>query len=520
MKKLLILFFFFCLALHTSAQITFQKAYGTSTVTIEELKDCILTVDGGIMLAGTSRTLGPGTEVTYLVKTNFAGEVQWSETIGTNLEKCIAISAVMDGGYIITGTKPDGSGQNRDVILIRTDSMGIVQWSRSYAITGDDVPCGIHQAFDGGYIINGSTQQFVLSSFLLKTDSTGLLQWCKVLPVESANTQNSCTVNFNGNYVMMGSTTSINGDEDLFITEINPSGSVLWFKIYDTGLNDNAAAINHTFDNGYIAAGTIIASGTNGDAFLLKIDSAGTIQWSYKYVHCISPIYVKSVEQTFDLGYIVSGKSSCSGLGAHAACIFKTDISGISQWTEYYGTPTGFFEAVSCHQVFSDGSFITGLQSYGQWEYSLVKSDGNGVSGCNELNAIITTTPVSFADSSVLVSVINSGSSAVLALSAAPAIADSLIYCMATSVQQEFSLSAGLSVKPNPSQGNFEIQWDKSIADGRLIIFNVIGEKVFEEPVFNESKKEFRVNSICSGMYLVKLISGEKHYSGRIIIIQ
>ncbi|MBL0073456.1 MAG: hypothetical protein IPP34_17235 [Bacteroidetes bacterium] len=72
-----------------------------------------------------------------LVKTDSVGNVQWSKTYGgsVDMEQSYCVQQTFDNGYIIEGvTQSFGVGQD-DVYLIKVDSVGNLQWSKTYGGT-------------------------------------------------------------------------------------------------------------------------------------------------------------------------------------------------------------------------------------------------------------------------------------------------------------------------------------------------------------------------------------------------
>jgi hypothetical protein len=45
-----------------------------------------------------------------------------------------------------------------------------------------------------------------------------------------------------------------------------------------------------------------------------------------------------------------------------------------------------------------------------------------------------------------------------------------------------------------------------------------VGENVFTQNIFNESKKEINLNNLCSGIYFVRVYDEEKSYCRKLII--
>src|SRR5207245_7021430 len=84
-----------------------------------------------------------------------------------------------DGGYAFSGYYFQNTVYDERAWLVKTDSMGKVQWDRTY---GADVQYSsrkfysFQQTSDGGFIAAGSTNQFNSgdnSLWLVKTDSNG-----------------------------------------------------------------------------------------------------------------------------------------------------------------------------------------------------------------------------------------------------------------------------------------------------------------------------------------------------------
>lgn len=94
------------------------------------------------------------------------------------------VKETSDRGYIVTGNRAITSTAPSDIFLMKTDSNGIINWFKSYALSGSDEARYVQQTNDSGYIICGFVQSGKM--FLLKTDALGNLQWSKSYGVNFA----------------------------------------------------------------------------------------------------------------------------------------------------------------------------------------------------------------------------------------------------------------------------------------------------------------------------------------------
>jgi len=117
---------------------------------------------------------------------SFAQEpnVVWTQTFGgSNQDDGSCVDQTNDGGFIIVGTTYSFGAGNFDVYLIKTDYLGNMEWYKTYGGTEGDWGYCVRQTTDGGYIIVGSTISFSSNQasdvYLIKTDSLGIEEWHK-----------------------------------------------------------------------------------------------------------------------------------------------------------------------------------------------------------------------------------------------------------------------------------------------------------------------------------------------------
>lgn len=301
------------------------KTYGGTDA---DMASCVKqTADGGFIMTGSTTSFGAGFQDVYLIKTDGNGNLLWSKAYGGALsDEGFSVQQTDDGGYIIAGyTTSFGAGSN-DFYLIRTNALGDSLWTRTYGGIYPEWCNSVEQTGDAGYIISGYTSSFGSGSndiYLVKTDSAGNLQWSKTYGGTSADEAGFIRQTSDGGYIIGGwSWNFASGGKNIYVVKTDNSGDTLWSRIYDTGADESAYLVNETNDGGYIILSNL---------FLLKTGSSGNVLWAKHYGDTGDGIV--SCQEASDGGYIITGRKN---MGAFEYNIYflKTDNNGNSGCTE------------------------------------------------------------------------------------------------------------------------------------------------------------------------------------------
>ena len=375
------------------------------------------TSDGGFIIAGYTKSFGAGNSDILLIKTDGYGNIQWAKTYGTaGNEIAYSVQQTSDGGFIIVGDTGHDYSQNigRDILLIKTNANGDIQWAKIYGRAGFDGAYSVQQTSDGGFIIAGYTSLDNYPSpskiiLLIKTDANGNVQWAKTYGGAGKEKDRYILQTSDDGFVIAGVISSIyNYDKELFLAKIDTNWNLQWFKTYEkfgTIYSDHDIFLQKTSEGGYISL--FCERG-----LLIKADANGNVQWAGDY----GTFDVCSIWQTNDGGFVIA----VGGLG-HPTTIIKTDANLNIQWAKTY---TGI-GALFAQQTNDNGFMITALELKENFttDILLIRTDANGnVGNCpisnntsvsvynptlNVVNRTITTNSISITPSNISLTTTN-----------------------------------------------------------------------------------------------------------------
>ncbi|MCK4821760.1 hypothetical protein KA005_38695, partial [bacterium] len=164
-----------------------------------------------------------------MLKLNSLGDIEWQRTYGGELCDCAnAIQITSDGGYVITGcTDSFGTGENNSWIL-KLNSSGNIEWQRAYGGSDSYVLYSIQQTRDGGYVVAGNVW---FSSFpdiwVLKLSSLGDVEWQHTYGGYNIDYARSIQQTNEGGFIVAGRTDLLgSGSNDLLVIKLGPNGDI------------------------------------------------------------------------------------------------------------------------------------------------------------------------------------------------------------------------------------------------------------------------------------------------------
>ena len=168
-------------------------------------------------------------------------------------------------------------------------------------------------------------------------------------------------------------------DEDIYARGVCVA-SCEWTTTFGGSHSDYGYSVQLTADGGFIITGGIESYGNGGaDVWLIKTDNAGTEQWSTTFGG-ISDDLARSVQQTAEGGFIITGDTWSYGNGSSDVWLIKTDPAGVELWSRTFGGSNADY-GFSVQQTTDGGFIITGsTSSYGNGSNDvwLIKTDSEG----------------------------------------------------------------------------------------------------------------------------------------------
>jgi hypothetical protein len=300
----------------------------------------IETSDGGYALAGSTNGTNDISDLGrdfWLVKTDEYGNMQWNQTYGGADDDYASTSKVTsDGGYVLAGTTDSFGAGRYDFWLVKTDEHGNMQWNQTYGGEDNDGCGSLVETTDGGFVLAGSTSPNILGSprdvLLVKTDAYGNMEWNRTFGGASYEYACSLVGTSDGGYAFAGYTRSFGaGLDDFWLVKIDTYGNMEWNQTYGGTDYDDASALVVTSDGGFALAGHTLSFGSgNYDFWLIKTDAYGNMEWNQMYG---GEGYedANSLVQTSDGGYVLAGAIN-SVYATSDWLIIKTDAQGIPEF--------------------------------------------------------------------------------------------------------------------------------------------------------------------------------------------
>jgi hypothetical protein len=246
------------------------------------------------------------------------------------------------------------------VLLGPLSSSAATRWSQTYGGPGThEGPLGLRELTDGSIVVGGHTDSFGTQTgdaWWIRIDADGSVMGERVHGNALPGGAQGIAVDADGGMAVVGQHVPNFFDHDAWIHHVDFEGVIDWGWEFDSdpGIH-SLQAVSHTSGGGYVAAGfTAISDAPPIYVWIMELDGGGGLTWQRRY-NGGSAEHANFVIQTLDGGYAVAGWTTSSGAGMSDAWLMKVDETGVIEWQKTYG---GIYqeEATGLIQT-SDGGF-------------------------------------------------------------------------------------------------------------------------------------------------------------------
>jgi hypothetical protein len=514
--------------------------------------EMIETASGYVLLS--QNAINQVASAIYLSKVDFSGNHLWSYKY-TNPGSITSTSMIQtsDQGFMILSSI--GVNDSSNVLMIKTDSAGIIQWSNNLHLSGglyDVKPVGVRQTGDGGYMVlssishvfwvtigNMSSGGNVTKFMLTRTDAAGQVLWSKRYDtncVDDNTYPKKLLVRNIGNgeefIVMSEFQYGINfcgypyhGGNNLLIHQLDSNGNeirtryiaYLWFSCIGFIPID----ITNTPDGGLLIGGNMDYYDINNEirlsSFMMKTDNALSPVWFRTFykpnIHILNPTVLRTFRVAATPGneYLLIGNiSHQANMVGDAPYFLRTNVSGnILQAKRYVQPVSSVFSGFYNIAATSDSSeLISG------WLYDgnsnpdksfLLKTDQASTNYCSiDTTAVLNDYFYTAYDSGVTITEYPAFSTPFYVTGQVFNPVQTMI-CQNGVGIAETQKENPISISPNPANETVNLRC--SFSNYEIQIYNSLGQLVMREKRHAETAT-IDVSALPPGVYLLRTLSG------------
>jgi hypothetical protein len=264
----------------------------------------------------------------FITKYSSSGSIQWQKKITS-------------GGQA-RGITVDSSGNvyvilfygNTSFVTIKLNSSGVIQWQKEANGAGNEFAYGISVDASGNvYVAGWTTTTSPFAAIVFKYNNSGTFQWGKSIG-SGVNTECYCvTTDTSGNVYIAGRNLTEDGTRgNVFVIKLDSAGNIQWQS--DIG---DGTAVDYGYGIKTDSSGNVYVTGiVSNNMWVGKFNSSGAVVWQKKLTSTVqsSDVFLDSSNNVYVVGYgFVSS--------VYRLVIAKYNNSGTIQWQRMLGTSSG-----------------------------------------------------------------------------------------------------------------------------------------------------------------------------------
>ena len=367
-------------------QNVFQKILGGAGG--EGGSHLIDTKDNGFMLYGQSTSDSFGDNDLVLVKMDSVGDVQWATHFGTEMRDLAQLIIPYDENYLGIGWVNQG-GSIDDMCFFIVDKNGTLLNYKTYGLSSDDEVFSVVQMNGEKFAVTGQSSSFGVGGYpMFISTFDKKLNLAPLTVYSNGGLINPRRIIYTkgGNLAITGFT-SVNYPKG-FVIKTDTLANIIWGYRVGAGTDTRFNDIVELADGSLVCVGKTKGYGANSsDVFFLRFSSEGNLVAS-KILGGNGEDFAFSVLEASDGNLIVISQSSSFGNGKNGVSVFRLDVNGnflngfAYGGDENNGWPGGLrIPGVKDNFVFAVSSRSYGAQN---GDFLIVRTDENGESCCAE----------------------------------------------------------------------------------------------------------------------------------------
>ncbi len=278
--------FFQYLSFESFSQVVFDRAYQSNTI----IENVWQTSDKGYIAGGNYKRwdslINDWNYDHYILKTDSLGNIEWENTYDFTIldGMCVEGSIVRelqngDFAYISSINCAQNPPEPLSkYLLIRLKHTGDTVWTRTFERPKRSMGQWFEPTKDGGFVMTGYAADWGTSAdvYIVKADSMGNETWNRAYQLYGED-QGACVrqTSDGGYIVAAGSVLGYPGDVRTWLLRLNYRGDTIWTKTYPWGMWNVSAYLDITPEEGFIVA----VKDSDYYQVAFKTDSLGDLLW-------------------------------------------------------------------------------------------------------------------------------------------------------------------------------------------------------------------------------------------------
>ena len=516
-RPVLVLCLIVCSTLN--AQTTFMKTYDFTF--LDDAHRGVLTSDGGAIMVGGTNLAGNGDQTdssdVFVVRTDGEGTVLWSRTYGYSDSSSAGydVTETQDGGFVIAGLA-EGVNWWEDGLLMKIDAGGNLLWSHIYTGTyfRNDRLLGVRELVNGDLIATGymRRQNDNSEAYLLRTDAQGQKLWSKSYGGSNSDGGRVVRPTADGGFAICGGTANFGTQGgDMWMVKTDSSGTVAWTRTAGDQLADGSSDVVGTEDDGLLWVGN-----TDFSILVVRTDFEGDTLWTrtYRDSSVFNSTHAFAAARVPSGGYILAGYALPGD-----AFLLRIDDAGDVQWARTVTAPG--YQSIEAVSYLPGGDFMLFGYSYadgtGARDALLMRVDANGLSACGNSDIVISEDLTFDIQMFSPVPTVTTADLESIPQLTGTAAGTSTVQCFSVGVEEE-PVVEQLILYPNPATDKVQIMFGAGSGTAVISVVDAMGRWVLTERMPTATTATLDLTGQPTGVYTVVVQQGDSRSTGRLVI--